>query len=202
MRHEGTLSLPADTKHIVVDPLVDFARTTESRPGAFIDCYGREDVQPVIDAIVELQTMVLAWHEQVYCVLCKSQYQYDQFGVPGLEELCTTPERRTSLIPEEWFRSVFTKYDNSILSAQQSVSELLGDGEYVGIEGITLTSCVTKSIQDIRTQLRGKKIVVPINAVGWRAKQEQVAQEIISELSNAKVRDVVVVDRWQQIEHQ
>lgn len=205
MRHEGRLCLPANTSHVVVDPLEDFAFHENGKAGVFTECYGVKDTIPIREALGEIQTMLIAWAArsmQTKLILCKSQYDFNQFDVPGLEELCTTDKGRNSLVREQAFDAVVTKRDNSLFSVPElNIDDLLGDGEYAGVEGVTLTSCVVKTIIDLRKRQRQQMLVLPLNAIGWRTQQNQKAQEIIDEYSDESVEDVLVIDKWQQIEH-
>jgi len=191
----ASLVLPERTPHIVVDPLLDFTE------GAFVDCYGKKDTEPIRDVVANLDTMTAAWQDKAELILCRSQYDYDQFGVPGLEKLCTTDWGRQSVIDPRRFSRSVCKFDNSLLSADADLDELIGDNEFYGIEGLTTTSCIIKTIDDCRDRMRDRTIVLPANAVGVRKARTADGQRILAQLSDPDDRQVIVVPRWQQIHH-
>ena len=142
------LSLPKQSPIIVVDPLKGFTE------GSFVQCYGEIDTQPIRDVVANLEIMTQAWQEQARLILCKSQYTKDQFSIAGLEELCTTDAERESAIEESRFTDIVSKNDNSLLSANIELAELLGKTEYLGITGLTTTSCVRKRPNNCCTRRR------------------------------------------------
>lgn len=189
------LELPIGTKHIIVDPLDGFTQ------GTFVDCYGHEDTDPIREVVRELDEMTAEWQHDARLILCKSRYTYDQFGVPKLENLCVGEDDRRSAIPEDRFHRTIEKYNNSLLSADVDLEDLLGDDDIFGAEGLTMTSCIIMSINDIRRAFSRLTIVVPADAVGSRTKQNEKAHSILEELSSRSVRNVIVVPSWRNITH-
>lgn len=190
-----TLFLPKRTPHIVVDPLEDFTE------GEFVHCYGRPDTEPIREVVAHLDAMTEAWRDDAELILCRSQYRYDQFGVPGLEQLCTTEKGRRSVIDPQRFSRSVCKFDNSLLSADVDIDELIGDNEFFGVEGLTTTSCIMKTINDCRDRMRDRTIVLPENVVGVRKARTEDGRRILAQLSDPDDTQVIVVPRWQQIRH-
>lgn len=193
--HTPHLILPKQTPHIVVDPLEDFTE------GAFVDCYGAPDTEPVREVVANLDAMTEEWRDDAELILCRSQYEHNQFGVPGLERLCTTEKGRRSVIDPNRFARSVCKFDNSLLSADVDLDELIGDNEFFGIEGLTTTSCVIKTVNDCRDRMRDRTIVLPANAVGVRKARTADGQKILAQLSDPSDMQVIVVPEWQQIQH-
>jgi hypothetical protein len=189
------LFLPKYTPHIVVDPLEDFTE------GAFVDCYGVPDTEPIREVVANLDAMTEEWRDNADLILCRSQYKHDQFGVPGLERLCTTEEGRRSVIDPQRFSRSVCKFDNSLLSADVDFDELIGDNEFFGVEGLTTTSCVIKTIDGCRDRMRDRTIILPENAVGVRKARTADGQKILAQLSDPDDKRVIVVPKWEQIQH-
>ncbi len=193
----NSLVLPAKTPHIVVDPLQDFV----SENGPFWTRYGQEDIRPLSDVIRVLEEMTLEWQESAYLILCKSQYAHDQFIHDGLVGLCTADEGRSAKIPETRFARTINKGDNSVFSADVSMEELLGQAEFIGIEGLTTTSCVRKSVEDFRRRMNDRVLVVPRDAVAARKERTEDARAFLDSLASINEKNVIVVPTWRGIDH-
>jgi nicotinamidase-related amidase len=196
-----TLTLPQGTSAIVVDPLNDFL----DPEGVFANTYGMQDTEPIRDVLPELQQMIGAWQENARIILCRSLYRRNQFGVPGLEELCVwdRPSGRFSPIPLEKFAVEFTKLDNSILSTRNdSILRMLESSRQIILTGLTVTSCIKKSIEQIGREVERLQVIVPRNATAARANEKSTteADELFQQWSEPKNSRVIVVDRWQDIE--
>jgi hypothetical protein len=197
-----SLTLPRHTSHTFVDPLEDFVHPK----GPFVKTFGWEDVEPVAESVRQMSLMTEAFHGEAVRILCRSLYKENQWPEKGLEQLCTTKQGRQSVIPMEQFDVEICKTHNSLLTATFPLEEFLGDDEYFGIAGLTLTSCVKATIKDCRELFaqsgKNRKIVVALNAVAARKSQRAKADALIDELSQPDVKDVLVVRDWQSIKHQ
>ncbi len=190
-----------DSSVTVVDAtLRDFADID----GVFARCYGREDSRPVLDLCERMiEEEIYGLRERhAHLTLCRSQYTRNQFNVKGLEELCATEEGRRSVLSPDLFDWEIDKNDNSILSAGAKAEELIDTRDHHILTGVTTTSCVGKSIDEIRKRFagKGKRIIVPRNAVAARASQADKARALFDEWKKDARSDVIVVPSLSDIE--
>jgi len=187
----------AESSVIVVDAtLPDFALQS----GIFAQCYGEKDAQPVLalcKRMIEYKIEELR-KRGAHVTLCRSNYDFDQFGVPGLESLCVTEQGRESLVDENKFDWQLEKTDNSILSAGERIHTLITLRKNLILAGVTTTSCVGKSIEDMRRQHAGRvQIIVPWDAVASRASQTAKEAKLLKQWEDS--RDVIVVSELDDI---
>src|SRR3989344_5567056 len=180
---------------IVVDPLWDFI----SRDGEFERGYPSQNES--IRAVLETLTrMVDTLRTQVDTVLCASKYEEGQFG-DHIKYLCTSDERRTSMIPREWFRETLTKTDNSILMAGDDAWRVLTDKPHVILSGLTGTSCIRVSTQEILKYLPRTHLYLPKNAIAIRddANTRQKMEMLYEKWEDPDQKKVHVFDQWENI---
>lgn len=194
------LTLPKGTLTIVVDPLNDFM----SAEGVFAKAYGLPDTQPVRDLLPVLRSMMEAWKTKAHVLLCRSLYRHDQFGVRGLENLCTEGNRvgRDSEIPESFFRRDFEKTDNSILETEDDeVKGRISTAQHLILAGVTTTSCLPKSVVHIRQVYPGHpQIIVPRDAVAARKERQADAEALLKAWEDEGPEgQVTVVPSWKDI---
>ncbi len=185
----------------VVDAtLRDFANLD----GVFARCYGEEDARPVLDLcqrMIEEEIHALR-KRHAHLTLCRSQYRQNQFNVQGLEDLCTTEAGRHSLLSPDLFDFEINKTDNSILSAGEKAEQLIDERNDHILTGVTTTSCIGKSINDIRARFagRGKCIIVPRDAVAARFSQAKKADALFREWESDEQGDLIVIPSLRDIE--
>ncbi len=180
-----------------IDPLNDFVRLD----GPFQKTYG-EDALNVLNVIHVLREMAHAWKNRIELVLNKSNYRRDLFKVPGLEELCTTEEGRASVLDTKLFDRTIEKTHNSIITAGREAIDFLLSKEFIALTGMTGTSCITKTANDIlqlgREGNRIPKLILPRNAIANRESREPDFEETLQNWREDK--RVIVVPRWEDIE--
>ncbi len=192
------LKLPRDTPVILVDPLNDFVE----EEGVFAQAYGSEDTRPVRDLLPVLKKMAHAWQNKARLILCRSLYDENQFGVSGLEQLCveSNPWGRDCPMHENWFKGEFEKRHNSILVTDDNeIRDILEAARFAVLTGMTLTSCIAKSKEQIRNEIPNLTLVVPRDTTGVRASRSADAEKIFEEWEQEHEDHVIVTPSWKKI---
>lgn len=192
------LILPKHTPVIVVDPLNDFTHPD----GVFAQTYGKVDTKPVRDVLPVLKRMATTWKEKARVILCRSLYREDEFGVPGLEQLCVASNfwgRDTALDPR-LFKKEFEKRHNSILvTDDQEIRDILESTRFAVMTGMTVTSCIKKSKEAVATEIPKLTLVVPRDTTGVRASRADDAEALFQEWESPKEEKVIVTPSWTDI---
>ncbi len=199
MKPQSTpLFLPKNTPVIVVDPLNDFTHPD----GVFAQTYGREDTKPVRDVLPVLKRMATTWKEKARVILCRSLYRADEFGVPGLEQLCVESNRwgRDSALDPRLFQREFEKRHNSILvTDDEEIRDILESTRFAVMTGMTVTSCIKKSKDAVAIEIPKLTLVVPRDTTGVRASREADAEALFQEWESPKEEKVIVTPSWTDI---
>ncbi|MSR87157.1 isochorismatase family protein [Candidatus Peribacteria bacterium] len=186
------LVLPKGTHVAVIDPQVDFMNVD----GVYARKYGK-DAEPLAAITPELCKMVDQLKGKTIRMLFKSFYTENQFGVEGLEKLCTTDSGCKSVIDEYRFNSVFKKFENSMLSAPCLNDKFINELSHLILTGITITTCIEKSREAMAKRFPDLHIVIPLNVVAARLSQKKKADILIKQWRNDP--QMSVVDKWQDI---
>lgn len=192
------LTLPIGTPVILIDPLNDFTKPE----GVFTEAYGAEDTKPVRDVVPVLNAMARAWAQKTEIILCRSLYTYDQFGVKGLEDLCTKENDwgRESVINYEWILRGFDKTENSILATDdKKIFDILESSRFLILAGMTLTSSIAKSKEELREILPELTLVVPRNAAAVRASRKADGEALFQQWADPAEEGVIVTPAWNNI---
>lgn len=187
-----------ETCVVVVDAVRDFF----DDDGAFAACYGKEDVEPVRRVLPALEDLALAWSGQCRVLCCRSRYHLNQFGVAGLENLCTTERGRELRLPRGYFDDVVDKVDNSILTSPK-IQRIFKEHRaltHLVLAGVTTTSCIARSIADIRSALRHLQVVVPCDAIASRGSRQGDEHRLLRAWGSRQEKGVWVVPSWKDIE--
>ncbi len=193
------LELPVGTPAVVVDPVRDFMHSK----GTFTECFGLEDTEPIRQILPRLREMIKKWRMKVYPILCQSLYEWDQFGVPGLENLCTQGNflGREPMIPETCFRATITKPQNSLYSApreeESKAWNYICRSRHLILTGVTTTSCIQRTVKDFPKGYT--QMVIPRDAVASRASRKSDEQAILDYWSEERMTNVIVVPSWKNI---
>lgn len=191
------LIVPKSTPAVVVDPLHDFM----DEKGVFTQCYGREETEPMRNLLPTLNQMVRVWRGKAHVVLCQSLYSHNQWGVKGLENLCTQENLlgREPCIDERFFQSAVTKSRNSITSIPTEEWRELARNtkKHLILTGVTTTSCIAKTVEALRSGFW--KIIIPADAVASRASQQKKEEALLDSWSDEHLSRVIVVPHWRDI---
>lgn len=197
MRGSETLNRHA-TCAVVVDPLWDFI----AKEGEFERGYPgqNESIRAMMPTLTE---MVEDLRKKVDTILCASKYNEGQFG-EHIQHLCTTEERRRSVIPEELFKETLTKTANSILTAGElgeGIWRVLTDRPHLILTGLTGTSCVRVSVDEIVKYLPGTHVYLPKDVIAIRDNEDsRLRMEKIYEYwQDPKQTKLHVFDSWRDI---
>lgn len=157
---------------------------------------GLDETDDIRNLPPTLQEMLNAWKGRAYRVLCRSEYPYNRWEKEGLEKLCTTEGGRASVIDPSLFEHTMTKTDNSILAASEEDLKFLHRNEYLILAGVTTTSCIRKSIEQLLAERTQLKIIVFRNLVAARKSERDKAEKVL----NMRHPNLTVMDRWQDAE--
>ncbi len=117
----------------------------------------------------------------------------------GLEELCTSEKGGTSVISNSYFDAQVRKTDNSIFTAGQEFLDAVKQRTFLVFTGITTTSCILKSIQEVREKFADRVVIVPRNAVASRVSQKKKEDELFEEWRDSNDERVIVVPTLRSI---
>lgn len=166
------------------------------------------DTDPVRNLLPTIEEMVEGLRGKSRLILCTSKYHPTQFvhDGAGLRGLCSDecPEDfRVSLrkdIQQHLDPVRLQKTANSILSANEAdMRGILYPGKIGVLVGVTGTSCIEKSLEDIRRKCIGVTLVVPKNAVASRKSRKQEEARLFEQWSKVEEQHVIVVDSWRSI---
>ena len=198
-----SISVPLEsTTLFVIDPQRDFV----GEDGVFARHYGLQEMGSLIALPARLDEMVNALRKDTRSrlrdVLVTSTYADNQFGVPGLEDLCTqgnTHGRQVLGLGENDFSQRLYKNGNSVTSgSRQEVDTIMRLQTHSITTGATLTSCVGTSADTLSERSGyGVDVVIPLDVVAFRTSHAERVRDMLARWEESD--KIHIVDSWRDI---
>ncbi|KAL0483510.1 arginine deiminase [Acrasis kona] len=184
---------------IFIDPVFDFV----DERGIFFQKF-KEDSQPLIDVLPVLDDVLQCCKDlpHVKTVLCTSIYKVKQFKTDGLENLCTEERGQQSLLDPSKFnlhaiKKTNNMYDLFDANKTTELDDLVDMCDKVLVTGVTSTSCVRATIQELLKQK--KSVIVALDAIAHRKSSNNTASSLVNQWNN---QGVIIKDAWKSVLHE